>query len=117
MIKLIAAATLASIVPALHAEGLPDPSMHDIFVATRNGRIEEAKQMIERVLAHHPKSAKAHYTAAEVYARTCDRERARRELHEAQSLQPTLTFVTARSVRELQSLLAQPLPQKCGVSV
>lgn len=45
------------------------PSIHTIYETLRGGNISEAHRMIERVLRVHPKSAKAHYVAAEILAR------------------------------------------------
>jgi uncharacterized protein len=94
-----------------------DPTLDDIYRATHSGHIEQAKEMIGRVLKDHPDSAKAHYVAAEVYVRTCDRERARAEFKKAEALQPELKFASQRSVQALKSALRQPIPARCGVSV
>ncbi|MGH8260982.1 MAG: hypothetical protein ACREUG_14980, partial [Steroidobacteraceae bacterium] len=58
-------------------------------------------------LAEHPKSGKAHYIAAEVYARAGDFTTARHELATAESLEPGLPFANARSVAQLRAQLSQ----------
>jgi uncharacterized protein len=82
-----------------------DPSSQQIYAAARAGDLGQAQQMIERVLQDHPRSAKAHYVAAEVYARSGDLSRARGELAQAQSLSPGLPFASPRAVQALQQQL------------
>jgi uncharacterized protein len=84
-----------------------DPTMDQVYEAVQAGRVLQAEQMMTQVLRDHPQSAKAHYVAAEVYARAGDSPRAQQELSTAQGLQPRLPFVRAESVQALQRQLAQ----------
>jgi hypothetical protein len=45
-----------------------DPSLSQVYEAVRTGHLEQAQKMTNQVLRDHPKSAKAHYVAAEVNA-------------------------------------------------
>jgi hypothetical protein len=84
-----------------------DPSEHQIYEAARSGHLAEAQQMVDQVLRDHPRSAEAHYVAAEVYAREGDVSRARQELSTAEQIAPGLPFLkNARALPELQAQLA-----------
>jgi hypothetical protein len=87
-----------------------DPTMDQVYEAVRAGHVVQAEQMMTQVLRRHPESAKAHYVAAEVYARAGDSPLARQELSTAQSLAPGLPFVRAESLQALQRQLAQEQP-------
>ncbi|HTW75917.1 MAG TPA: tetratricopeptide repeat protein [Steroidobacteraceae bacterium] len=110
---LVAAGALAHS-GAAHAQALPgaaavahaDPSSQQIYAVARAGNLAEARAMIEQVLRDYPANGKAHWVAAEVYARSGDFARARAELSTAQSLSPGLPFATAASVASLQQQLA-----------
>ncbi|HTW38504.1 MAG TPA: tetratricopeptide repeat protein [Steroidobacteraceae bacterium] len=84
-----------------------EPTVQEIYAAAQSGRIAQAEQMVNQVLQDHPKSAKAHYVAAEVYARGGDFSIARREFAAAESLQPGLPFAQHESVAALRAELAQ----------
>src|ERR1700744_1233304 len=84
---LSAAFTLASPTFAQGAE----PSMHEIYQEADAGHLDKAQQMIEKVLADRPNSAKAHYVQAELYAREGKLSLARSELGTAERLNPGLT--------------------------
>jgi uncharacterized protein len=98
---LLAAACAAPVLAAA------DPTMDQVYEAVQAGRVVQAEQMMTQVLRDHPQSAKAHYVAAEVYARAGDSALARQNLSTAQRLQPGLPFVNAESVQALQRQLAQ----------
>jgi hypothetical protein len=83
-----------------------DPTIAQVYEAARTGHLEQAQQMMNQVLQDHPQSAKAHYVAAEIYARAGNSPRARQELDTAQTLAPGLPFARAESVQELQEELA-----------
>jgi uncharacterized protein len=83
-----------------------DPSSQQIYAVARAGNLSEAQAMIEKVLRDYPANAKAHWVAAEVFARSGQFPRARQELRTAQSLSPGLPFVRATSVTALQRQLA-----------
>jgi uncharacterized protein len=84
-----------------------DPTMDQVYQAVRAGEVTQAEQMMTQVLRDHPQSAKAHYVAAEVYARAGDVPTARAELGTAQRLEPGLPFARAQSVQALQRELSQ----------
>jgi len=83
-----------------------DPTMHEVYEAAQAGRLSQAQQMIEQVLRDHPASAKAHYVAAEVYAKEGRLAAARQELTTARSLQPGLAFASPQSVQALERQLS-----------
>ena len=85
----------------------PDPTVQQIYQAAASGHLAQAEQMVGQVLQDHPRSGKAHYVAAEVYARAGDFSAARRELGVAQRLEPGLAFAQPQSVRALEAELAQ----------
>ncbi|MBW8073024.1 MAG: hypothetical protein GJU77_04990 [Ferrovum sp.] len=82
-----------------------EPSLEQVYEATRSGRLEEAQQMMQEVLRAHPNSAKAHFTEAEVLARSGNLAGGRDELALAQKLQPGLPFAKPKAVIELQNEL------------
>ncbi|MGH8218684.1 MAG: tetratricopeptide repeat protein [Steroidobacteraceae bacterium] len=86
----------------------PDPTQHQIYQAAQAGQLGQAEQMLNQVLADHPRSGEAHWVAAEVYARAGDVARARAELATAQTLEPGLPFLRNRAaVGELEAQLSQ----------
>ena len=59
----------------------PEPTMDQIYSTAKAGRLDEAQVMVQQVLVSHPKSAKAFYVQAELYARQGNLERARASGH------------------------------------
>jgi tetratricopeptide (TPR) repeat protein len=101
-----AALTLAmSFSAPVLAEGAADPTVHQIYEAAEAGRFDQAQQMMDQVLKDHPKSAKAHYVQAELYAKEGKTALARAELAEAEGFDPGLTHENPRSVQALKSQL------------
>lgn len=86
-----------------------DPSVHQIYEAADAGHLAEAQRMVDQVLRDHPKSGKAHYVAAELFARAGKLPRARDELDIAEKLEPGLPFAKAASVQALHTELSQSL--------
>jgi hypothetical protein len=82
-----------------------DPSVRDIYQAAEAGHLDQAQQMMDQVLRDHPKSGKAHYVQAELYAKEGKLALARSELGQAEALDPGLTHESARSVQELKAQL------------
>jgi uncharacterized protein len=103
-IHLVFLLALAFAAPALAGT---DPTLHQVYEAARTGQLGQAQEMMNQVLRDHPKSAKAHYVAAELYAREGHSSLARQELHVAQELAPGLPFAKPESVRALQTGLTQ----------
>jgi hypothetical protein len=103
------------------AEPAADPTVHQIYEAAEAGRFDQAQQMMDQVLKDHPKSAKAHYVQAELYAKEGKTALARAELAEAEGIDPGLTHENPRSVLALKSQLgvsARPTqsPRVIGLS-
>jgi clan AA aspartic protease (TIGR02281 family) len=82
-----------------------EPTMHQTYEAATTGRPDQAQEMITQVLANHPKSAKAHWVQAEVYAKANKTNMARSEVLEAERLNPGLTEISAKAVRQLKTEL------------
>jgi hypothetical protein len=82
-----------------------EPTMHQIYEAAATGHLDQAQAMITQVLANHPKSAKAHWVQAEVYAKANKTNLARSEVLEAERLNPGLTEISAKAVRQLKTEL------------
>lgn len=93
-----------------------EPTVHQIYEAAQAGHLAEAEQMVDQVVHDNPRSGKAHYVAAEVYARAGNFPRARGELSTAEELEPGLPFVTNPSAAaSLKRELAQSrVPQTWG---
>lgn len=84
-----------------------DPTIAQVYEAARTGHLEQAQQMMSQVLQDHPQSAKAHYVAAEIYAKGGNSARAIQELDTAQTLAPGLPFAAPEAVQGLREELAQ----------
>jgi hypothetical protein len=84
-----------------------DPSLSQVYEAVRTGHLEQAQKMMNQVLHDHPKSAKAHYVAAEVSAASGNLVLGRQELRLAQELAPGVPFAAPESVRKLQDKLSR----------
>ena len=101
-----AALTLAvSFSAPVRADAAADPTVHQIYEAAEAGRFDQAQQMMDQVLKDHPKSAKAHYVQAELYAKEGKTALARAELAEAEGIDSGLTHENPRSVLALKSQL------------
>ncbi len=110
MRKLLLAATLAASVTFAASMVSPafadaDPSMDQIYTAAEGGHLDQAQEMITKVLADHPNSAKAHYVQAELYSKEGKTGLARSELGVAEQLKPGLPFASPRAVQELKAHL------------
>ncbi len=110
MRRLLVAALLAAAVSFAVTLTTPvfadsDPTVDQIYAAARGGHLDQAQQMISRVLADHPSSGHAHYVQAELYAREGKTALARSELAAAEQLKPGLPFANPRSVQELKAQL------------
>ncbi|HWJ33848.1 MAG TPA: tetratricopeptide repeat protein [Steroidobacteraceae bacterium] len=82
-----------------------DPTVHQIYDAAEAGHFDQAQQMMDQVLRDHPKSAKAHYVQAELYAKEGKVPLARAELTQAEEYDPGLTHENPRSVQALKTQL------------
>ena len=98
------AAVLVTSVGMAHAQA--EPSLKQIYDTAQSGKVAEAQVMVQQVLTLHPKSAKAHFVQAELFARQGNAPRARQALAEADQLAPGLPFANAASVTALREQLA-----------
>jgi len=91
----------------LYAADAPaaDPTVRQIYEAAQGGHFDQAQQMMDQVLRDHPKSAKAHYVQAELYAKQGKTALARAELNQAEEIEPGLTQENPRSVQALKAQL------------
>jgi len=110
MRNLFLAATLAATVTfaaslATPASADTEPTMDQIYTAAEGGHLDQAQEMITKVLADHPTSAKAHYVQAELYSKEGKTGLARSELATAEQLKPGLPFANPRAVQELKAHL------------
>jgi hypothetical protein len=110
MRRLLAAATLAATVIfglAMISPAFADsePTVDQIYTAANGGHLDQAQQMMTRVLADHQSSARAHYVQAELYAKEGKTSLARSELAAAEQLKPGLPFANPRAVQELKAQL------------
>ncbi len=107
MIKNLFALTILSCGIALAAPVFADndPSMQQIYDTAKAGHVAQAQQMIEQVLRDHPRSAKAHYVAAELDAKQGNFAAARGELNLAEQIDPGLGFAKPESVDALKTEL------------
>ena len=79
-----------------------DPNVNQVYEAARAGHLEQAHQMMNQVLANHPRSARAHYVAAEIDADMKNYGEAREELKTAEQIDPGLPNVNPQSVAALR---------------
>lgn len=98
------AVVLVSSVGAAYAQA--EPSLRQIYDTAQSGKVDEAQVMVQQVLTLHPKSAKAHFVQAELFARQGNAPRAREALAEADKLAPGLPFAKATAVSALREQLA-----------
>jgi uncharacterized protein len=84
-----------------------EPTVKQVYQAAENGHLDQAHEMIARVLKAHPESAKAHFVAAEINARQQNYGLARDELKEAEKLAPGLPFAKPDAVSKLKRELAR----------
>jgi hypothetical protein len=82
-----------------------DPSMQQIYDTANAGHLAQAQQMIEQVLRDHPRSARAHWVAAELDAKQGSLAAARGELNLAEQIDPSLSFAKPGAVEALKAEL------------
>ena len=83
-----------------------EATLPEVYKAVQSGQMAKADAMMKEVLQNHPNSAKAHYVAAELYAKEGKVEAARNHFIKAQNLAPGLPFAQPESVQKLQVQLA-----------
>lgn len=97
---------LVSVMATGLAMAQAEPSMSQIYAAAQSGKLDEAQVMMQQVLVSHPKSAKAHFVQAELYARQGKPGLARESLATAEKYAPGLPFAKPEAVAALTSQLA-----------
>ncbi len=108
MVKYRIALMLLSLAVAAPVLADVDPSMQDVYSAAQSGHLAQAQQMMTQVLRDHPRSAKAHYVAAEIYAKEGNFSLARGEFNIAEQLEPGLPFAKPEAVQALRSQIVAP---------
>ena len=83
-----------------------EPSLNQVYSTAQAGKLDEAQIMIQQVLVSHPKSAKAHFVRAELFARQGKPDLARESLVTAEKLSPSLSFAKPEAVKALRLQLA-----------
>jgi hypothetical protein len=83
-----------------------EATLPEVYQAVQSGQLAKADVMMKEVLQNHPKSAKAHYVAAELYLKEGNLDAARNHFMTAQNLAPGLPFAQPESVQKLQVQLA-----------
>ena len=97
---------VATLMGAGLAMAQAEPTLDEVYATAHAGKLDQAQVMIQQVLIGHPKSAKAHFVRAELYARQGDMDRARESLATADKLSPGLSFAKPESVQALRTQLA-----------
>ena len=88
-----------------------EPTMNRIYAAAQAGKLDDAQVMVQQVLITHPKSAKAHFVQAELFAHRGSMDKARESLREAEALAPGLPFAKPEAVQALRAQLqTKPVP-------
>ncbi len=82
-----------------------EPTINQIYDAAQSGKLDQAQTMVQQVLVLHPKSAKAHYVQAELFARQGLPAKGREALAEADKLAPGLPFAKPDAVQALRTQL------------
>jgi hypothetical protein len=83
-----------------------EPTLHQIYQAAEAGRLNDAQDMMTKVLRDHPNSAKAHFVQAELLAKQGRLASAATELRTAERLAPGLTFAKPEAVVTLKRQIA-----------
>ncbi len=114
----LAGAALVAHAPAM---AQAEPTINQIYEAAQSGKLDQAQTMVQQVLVLHPKSAKAHYVQAELFARQGLANKGREALAEADKLAPGLPFAKPEAVQALRTQLAStanaaaPVKQSFGM--
>ena len=94
-----------------------EPTLNQVYATAQAGKLDDAQLMIQQVLIGHPKSAKAHFVRAELFARQGDLVHARESLATADRLSPGLSFAKPEAVTALRTQLTTSAAPKTGGSV
>jgi len=85
-----------------------DPTVREVYAAASAGHLDEAHQMVQKVLANHPRSARAHYVAAEIDAAMKNFGEAREELKLAEQIDPGLPSAPPEALARLRQQIGAP---------
>jgi TonB family protein len=101
--------------PNLHANPADgsashEPSVDEVYQTMSSGQLARAQSMIEDVLKKHPFSSKAHFVAAQVYAKAQYLIAARNELATAARLDTEMSYVDAAALHKFMQQIGS-LPQ------
>lgn len=91
-----------------------EPTLNQVYATAQAGKLDQAQTMIQQVLIGHPKSAKAHFVRAELFARQGDLAHARESLATADKLSPGLAFAKPEAVQALRTQLAAKTAPSAG---
>lgn len=80
------------------------PNIHDVYAAAKAGQLDQARSMVDKVLAAKPNSSKAHFVKSEICASQSDINCLRSELGTAKQIDPGLAFANPASVKKLENL-------------
>lgn len=94
-----------------------EPTLNQVYATAQAGKLDQAQVMIQQVLIGHPKSAKAHFVRAELYARQGDFDHARESLATADNLSPGLAFAKPEAVQALRAQLSVKTAPRPGSGV
>lgn len=92
------------------------PTIDQVYQAAKSGHLSDAQKMMDKVLAAHPKSAKARFVEAEILMKTGQTTKAREELANAEQLQPGLPFANPTAVAKLKTALGLSSGQNIGAT-
>ncbi|MHB1676707.1 MAG: hypothetical protein ACYCSS_04075 [Sulfuriferula sp.] len=102
--RLILLASVILLITPAYADTVP--TIHQVYEATKAGKLNEAERMMDLVLKAHPDSAKAHLIDAEILTKEGQMARAQSELNTAEKIAPGLPFVKPAAINELQAKIA-----------
>jgi hypothetical protein len=94
-----------------------EPTLNQVYATAQAGKLDDAQLMIQQVLISHPKSAKAHFVRAELFARQGNAAQARESLAMAEKLSPGLAFAKPEAVQALRTQLATKSAPQNGSGV
>jgi len=105
---------LATLLGFGYAMAQTEPTLNQVYATAQAGKLDQAQVMIQQVLVGHPKSAKAHFVRAELYARQGDLDHARESLATADKLSPGLAFAKPEAVQALRAQLSARSAPRLG---
>lgn len=83
-----------------------EPTLNQVYATAQAGKLDEAQGMIEKVLVAHPKSGKAYFVRAELFARQGKLDLARESLASAEKFSPGLPFAKSETIQALRAQIS-----------